>query len=88
METEEFPVSLELLRIMFSFVELLGKPINTTIDDNNAYHLEWYKQNNSILLRFNKDDISVNYVISKSKLRLYGSKSPLELFQYVKEECI
>lgn len=91
-EQEQFPISLELLRVMFSFVELLGKPNSTTIQE--FFNLGWELENrNSVILRF-KSDLAVDYVIFKpenpflktgKRTILNGSMSPVELIQYLKD---
>lgn len=91
MEIEQFSISLELLRVMFSFVELLGKPTSTTISENDLYHLEWKLKNNSSILLRPKNDELIDYVIfkptsqSKKRTILNGSMSPNELLSFIKE---
>ena len=91
-ELEQFPVSLELLRVMFSFVGLLGKPNSTTIQE--FFSLGWELENrNSVTLRFKSESV-IDYVIFKpenplsktgKRIILNGSMSSTELIQYLKD---
>lgn len=91
MEIEQFSISLELLRIMFSFVDLLGKPNGTTI--NESFTLGWELENqNSVVLRFKNEEL-LDYLILKpnpdpnikKRIILNGSMSPSELLSFIKE---
>lgn len=90
--SEQFSISLELLRVMFSFVDILGKPNATTIEE--FFTLEWELKNNTeVVLRF-RDNLVIDYLLIlpnpnigiKKREILHGSKSYIELLQYIQEK--
>lgn len=91
-EEDDVEISLESLKGMFLFVGTLGKiskPSSLTVSDNGFFYLEWETdENNSITLRFKKDDFC-DYVIFQpsshlsKRIILNGSMYVLDLINYL-----
>ncbi|MDF0555822.1 hypothetical protein [Kamptonema sp. UHCC 0994] len=85
---EDYDISLESLKTMFLFVEVIGsisKPSSLTVSESGIFYLEWERdKNNSITLRFKKDYF-LDYVIFKpsshinQRIILKGSMYALDL---------